>query len=160
MASSSRSARARYLSSIVRTSLIPEKWGNHSECSSYFCWSPYRFRLSASGIASAEERIQRFEDFDRAEIHQFGRFNAPAPCAAQDPVRFDAPFAQCCSDGPRLGTAGIGKQTLGGTVAQTEVGRVPRARSRRRMPHEDDVTTLAERRPSGGFIGMCWGNSR
>src|SRR3954452_24815923 len=43
MASSSRSARARYLSSIVRTSLIPEKWGNHSECSSYFCWGPYRF---------------------------------------------------------------------------------------------------------------------
>src|SRR3954451_3692772 len=40
MASSSRSARARYLSSIVPTSLIPEKWGNHSECSSYFCWGP------------------------------------------------------------------------------------------------------------------------
>src|SRR3954453_2206465 len=41
MASSSRPARARYLSSIVPTSLIPEKSGNHSECSSYFCWGPY-----------------------------------------------------------------------------------------------------------------------
>src|SRR3954447_20742766 len=40
MASSSRPARARYLSSIVPTSLIPEKSGNHSECSSYFCWGP------------------------------------------------------------------------------------------------------------------------
>src|SRR4051794_22489342 len=40
IASSNRSARARYLSSIVPASLIPEKCGNHPECSSYFCWDP------------------------------------------------------------------------------------------------------------------------
>src|SRR3954463_1299774 len=45
MASSSRPARARYLSSIVPTSLIPEKSGNHSECSSYFCWGPKKHYL-------------------------------------------------------------------------------------------------------------------
>src|SRR4051794_32902808 len=53
MASSSRPARARYLSSIVPTSLIPEKSGNHSECSSYFCWGP---KEAAGRIRPASSR--------------------------------------------------------------------------------------------------------
>src|SRR4051812_47769889 len=53
MASSSRPARARHLSSIVPTSLIPEKSGNHSECSSYFCSGPMALgRLSNRGKPS------------------------------------------------------------------------------------------------------------
>src|SRR3954468_21317395 len=62
MASSSRPARARYLSSIVPTSLIPEKSGNHSECSSYFCWGPYRLVCCVPAcIAGSGERQLGFD---------------------------------------------------------------------------------------------------
>src|SRR4051795_12146545 len=77
VASSNRSARARYLSSIVPASLIPEKCGNHPECSSYFCWDPKRLALAHRGVQRAHGLVQRrigidavgIEDIDVVQAH-------------------------------------------------------------------------------------------
>src|SRR5688572_23225115 len=68
MASSSRPARARYLSSIVPTSLIPEKSGNHSECSSYFCWGPYRCRCHPADSQTFSPLTELFTEHTAPEL--------------------------------------------------------------------------------------------
>src|SRR3954454_12073239 len=78
MASSSRPARARYLSSIVPTSLIPEKSGNHSECSSYFCWGPYCPRCHCVRVVKSGHHHGKQRWLCRRCGYQFTSLSPPA----------------------------------------------------------------------------------